>query len=178
MPSIFSHPAPTLCLGLAAGRSFVPWRLLVAGLFCSLLPDLDMLGFRLGISYSDILGHRGLSHSLVFALGVGLLAALAAPVLKSGRLAAGVVCGGSVLGHILLDAMTNGGLGVALWWPWSAERVFFTWQPIEVSPFSPKRFFSEWGLRVIKSEGLWIWLPSLTLAAAWRLCRTSRIERR
>ena len=32
---------------------------------------------------------------------------------------------------------------------------------IQVSPIGASRFFSEWGLEVIKSEAFWIGVPSL-----------------
>ena len=166
MPTVLSHPAPLLCLGLACGRRLVSRRLLLAGILCSVLPDLDVIAFRFSVSYADILGHRGLSHSLLFALGAGLLAALAAPLLQSGRRAAFLVCAGGAFSHIILDAMTNGGLGVALFWPFSEARYFFPWRPIAVSPLSLRRFFAQGGLNVLKSEAFWIWLPSLTAMAA------------
>ncbi len=161
MPTVLSHPAPLLCLGFACGRAMISWRLLLAGVVCSVLPDLDVIGFRLGVAYADALGHRGLSHSLLFALGAGLLAALAAPLLRSGRMAAFLFCAGGVLTHIALDALTNGGLGVALLWPVSDARYFFPWRPIAVSPLSIRGFLSGRGLEVLRSEALWVWLPSL-----------------
>src|SRR5258706_8976673 len=68
MPTLLSHPAVPLALGLAIGASRVSPRLLCAGVVASVIPDLDVVGFNFGISYSDILGHRGLTHSLGFAL--------------------------------------------------------------------------------------------------------------
>lgn len=74
MPTVFSHPAPVLALAAALGPRVVPPRLLLFGVFCAVLPDLDVIGFKLGIRYADLLGHRGFSHSLLFALLLGLLA--------------------------------------------------------------------------------------------------------
>ena len=45
---------------------------------CSALPDLDVIGFRFGIHYGDFWGHRGFTHSLVFA---ALLASVVALVM-------------------------------------------------------------------------------------------------
>ena len=171
MPTVFSHPAPLLCLGLACGRRSISWRLLFAGAVCSILPDLDVIGFKLGVAYADSLGHRGLSHSLLFALGAGLLAASAAPLLRATRALAFLVCAGGVLSHIALDAMTNGGLGVALFWPYSDARYFFSWRPIQVSPLSLRLFLSRGGLDVLTSEALLVWLPSLAGMAAIALFR-------
>jgi len=39
----------------------------MAGVACSVMPDLDVIGFRFGIRYGDFWGHRGFTHSLLFA---------------------------------------------------------------------------------------------------------------
>jgi inner membrane protein len=69
----------------------------------------------------------------------------------------------ATVSHPLLDMCTNGGLGVALYWPYSNERVFFDFRPIAVSPIGVSRFFTERGFAVMKSEFLWVWLPSIIL---------------
>ena len=63
--------------------------------------------------------------------------------------------------HGILDGMTSGGMGVAYFSPFNAERYFLPFRKIQVSPMSASRFFSEWGLVVIKSELFWIGIPSL-----------------
>ena len=63
--------------------------------------------------------------------------------------------------HGLLDALTNGGNGIALLSPITNERYFFPWTPIEVSPLSIKAFFSQRGFTVLISEMIWIWAPCL-----------------
>ncbi|MDR2926201.1 MAG: metal-dependent hydrolase [Azoarcus sp.] len=169
MPSLLTHPAPAIALGLAFGLRRVPPRLLIAALFFSLVPDFDGIGFRFGISYASWLGHRGFTHSLSFALLCGALGAWMAPALKASRLLSGTLIFLAVVAHIALDALTNGGLGVAIFWPFSDARYFFPWQPIQVSPISPKVFFmTERGLRVILSELRWVWLPLLLVALACR----------
>ncbi len=164
MPTIFSHPAPVLALGLAAGRQVMPPRLLLAGLACSVLPDMDVAGFFMGISYGDAAGHRGASHSLLFAGIMGALCALAAPWLHCKRLAAFLVGTFAIASHIALDAATNGGLGVGAFWPWDNTRYFMDWRPIEVSPLGINRFFSARGVEVLLSELTWAWLPCFTAA--------------
>ena len=62
----------------------------------------------------------------------------------------------------VIDALTNGGLGVAWLWPWSEQRFFFPTHPIAVSPFI-NGFFSERGLTVLASEARWVWLPCAVL---------------
>lgn len=66
--------------------------------------------------------------------------------------------------HAILDMMTNGGLGVAIFSPFDLTRYFFDFRPVVVSPIGVVRFFSEWGLNVVKSEIVWIILPALAAA--------------
>ncbi|WP_406233013.1 metal-dependent hydrolase [Isoptericola jiangsuensis] len=184
MPSIITHAAVPLALWCAADRGRIPPRLLAAGVIAAMLPDADVLAFALDIPYADAFGHRGASHSLLFS---GVLAALAAVLAFFGsrrpwsavssqpRLASTTstvqaavfvfVCAAS---HPLLDAMTSGGLGVALAWPWSEHRFFAPWRPIRVSPFAPQ-FFSARGLATLLSELRWVWLPLATAVVAWKL---------
>ena len=163
MTTLISHPLPVLALGLALGPRVVPPRLLLAGLLFTLLPDADVLAFRLGIAYADAFGHRGFSHSLLFAGLTGMLGALCCRPLGCGPLRAFAWIALASASHSLLDAATDGGLGVAWLWPWSEQRFFLPWRPIEVSPFV-RGFFSARGLEVLLSEARWVWLPCLGLA--------------
>ena len=64
----------------------------------------------------------------------------------------------------MLDAFTNGGLGVALLSPFDDTRYFFPFRPIEVSPLSVRAFFSAHGLAILRSELVWVWAPCALLA--------------
>lgn len=161
MPTVLTHAAVPLALALGLGSRIVTPRLLAAGVIASVLPDLDVLAFRLGIAYAHAFGHRGVSHSLLFAGALAVLACFAAPLLRSTRLAAALFVGACAASHGLLDTLTNGGLGVELFWPFSEERIFSTWRVIEVSPLSLSRVFSGRGVVVLQSELLWVWLPAL-----------------
>lgn len=86
--------------------------------------------------------------------------------LRSSRVTVFLFCFIACASHVLLDAMTNGGLGVAIAWPFNQHRYFLPFRPIEVSPVSISGFFSEWGLRVIYSEFLWVFLPAASVALA------------
>lgn len=179
MPSPFTHAFA----GLALGTVMVPGspRWIAAGVALAILPDADFIGFKLGIPYASMLGHRGLSHSLLFAACVSTAVVLvarwrrrAAPAERAGRatpplprlLWPYLVL--AALSHGLLDALTNGGLGIAFFAPFSAERHFFPWRPIVVAPLSVRRFFANRGVVVIASELAVVWIPGLALATvAW-----------
>ncbi|MFZ2267425.1 MAG: metal-dependent hydrolase [Azonexus sp.] len=171
MPTILTHLAPPLALRLGLGEPAVSRRLLAAGLLAAILPDLDVLAFRLHIPYAHVLGHRGFSHALFFALLLALLAMAGASLLRSSRRQAFGFVGLAAASHPLLDMITNGGLGVALWWPWSTGRVFAPWRVIEVSPLSLQRLLGPRGLAVLQSELLWVWLPALLAGLALLLLR-------
>lgn len=177
MPTIFTHVAVPLALGLALGRKALSPRLVAAGAFVSILPDFDTVAFKLGIAYADQFGHRGASHSLAIALAVGLLGAMVAPSLRTTRGRAFCFLAFCTASHPLLDALTSGGLGVALLWPWSHERFFAPWRPIAVSPIGAG-FFSARGVAVLWSELQWVWFPCAMLALQWAAIRKHVVERR
>lgn len=173
MPTFVTHAV----VGLAAGSVYknlqprpepLPWRFWLAAAALPVVPDLDVAAFALGIPYAHPLGHRGFVHSLLFATVLGLGTALLVSFARRrqpGRVFALAALFSTIAAsHPLLDAMTSGGLGIALLSPFDTTRYFFPVTPIEVSPIGIRRFFSEWGLRVALSELLWVWLPSLGLA--------------
>jgi inner membrane protein len=170
MPTVITHAAVPLLFGAAAGKRLISPHLLAAGAIAAMLPDADVIAFRFDVAYADAFGHRGAAHSLAMALLLGALAALACRTLHTTRWRAFVFVGLAALSHPLLDALTDGGLGVALAWPFSAERFFFPWRPIAVSPIGA-RFFSTRGLAVLASELRWVWLPCALAALALWLAR-------
>jgi inner membrane protein len=163
MPSIISHPAVAMAARMIGGRQWISNRLFAAAIIVSILPDADAIGFLMKIPYGNTLGHRGFSHSIVFALAISLLGMLLASRLRARRITVFLVLFISIISHDILDAMTNGGLGTAFFSPFSNERFFFPWRPIRVAPLSIGRFIGRSGWVVLCSEFVWIWLPSLTV---------------
>ena len=167
MASAFSHAVAALSIGTCFYRPQIPKRVWIAGAACSVIPDIDVIGFRFGIHYGDFWGHRGFTHSLVFA---ALLSGLAALILSRrglagiGRAALFAYLFLATASHGVLDAMTNGGLGVAFFSPFENSRYFLPWRPIRVSPISVHRFFSGRGYVVLQSELLWVWIPAILFA--------------
>lgn len=176
MPTVFSHPAVPLAIGLGLGSKVVSKRLLVAGVVTSILPDLDVLAFRFDIPYVSALGHRGFTHSLSFALLVALIGTAASRTLHTTFRTAFLFLFLATASHGILDAFTDGGLGIAFLWPWSAERFFAPIRPIRVSPLSISRFFSQRGVSVLQSELIWIGLPCVLAALALSLHRFGHFQ--
>lgn len=165
MPTIFSHAAASLALGLGLGPAMVPRRLMAAGVVAAVVPDLDVVTFHFGIAYSAGLGHRGFSHSLVVAALVGLAGAAGHRLLGAGFVRALLFLFVATASHGVLDAVTNGGLGVAFLWPWSGERYRApdALRVVEASPIPLGRFLSARGLAVLGSELRWIWPPAVAV---------------
>jgi len=173
MPSAFGHILVPLSLRIGLGAKRMNARLTVFCAGSAVLPDLDTIGYALGVPYGSVWGHRGASHSLAFALAWALVSVFAARKLGAGRWIMFCTVWISTSSHTLLDMLTNGGKGVALFWPWSSERWFFPLRPIRVSPIGTG-FFSERGLQVMGSEVCWVGIPSLALVLVllgWRLVR-------
>jgi inner membrane protein len=128
----------------------------------SLLPDIDVIGFAMGVRYGDPWGHRGATHSMVMAVAVGLaIGAIAARLNRPGSRTA-LVASAVLASHALLDTMTDGGLGCALLWPISLTRYFAPWRPIPVAPIG-FGFLSADGA-VIALVELGLFLPALVFA--------------
>jgi len=139
----------------------------------SALPDADV-ATHLWFAYSDPLGHRGAFHSLAFyAMLASCVAAL--PQFDTQRLRAGLGAFAAMASHSLLDMLTNGGLGIALWWPLSDERLFFAWRPIPVSPLSPARFFTGRGLTILAGEAPFV-VPVVTAVWWWKWRRQAPVD--
>ena len=162
MASIFGHGMVGYTLVKVANKQNLKW-LLWAAVFSTILPDFDVLGFNLGIAYGDPLGHRGFTHSIVFALiwALSLMFTLG----RNNKVIWFLVIFISTMSHGILDAMTSGGKGVGFFIPFNNDRFFFPFQDIRVSPIGIGKFISERGIQVILSEFKYIFLPCFIILA-------------
>jgi inner membrane protein len=137
------------------------WLLSIA---CSSVPDVDVIGYRwLYIPYYDFFGHRGFFHSPFFAALLSILI-VCMFYRKEGIFSKQwwkyfLYFFILTASHGILDAMTNGGNGIALLSPINNNRYFLPWTPIEVSPLTIRRFLSPRGVTVLINELIWIWVP-------------------
>ncbi len=166
MASAFTHAFTAFTIGKLLPGHSLGWKTLCLGMFCAAMPDLDVVSFKLGIPYEHMFGHRGITHSIAFA-------ALTALVIKGifYRKVAWTSHLGifllsffflSTVSHAVLDAMTTGGKGVAIYAPFDNSRHFLPWRFIKVSPIQMSDFFGEWGKRVLISEFKYVWIPCMT----------------
>jgi inner membrane protein len=168
-----------LAVGLAAasyspGLKTARWSAIAAWSALSLLPDADVIGFSFGVEYGEPWGHRGATHSLTFSLALGLAIGLATSRLtarpwRTALLASCVLCS-----HGLLDAMTYGGIGPALLWPFDSTRYLSPWQPIAAAPIG-LAFLSPRGLWIAATETL-LFAPLIVFAIRRLLHRDRRAE--
>ena len=127
----------------------------------ALLPDADVISFAFGIPYESQWGHRGFTHSAFFAFVMGLFSTF---LFSENKKSVFLLATLSTFSHPLSDMLTDGGLGVALWWPFDTGRYFFPWRPIEVSPIGIGNFIGLRGLQVLASELVVMWIPLLGIA--------------
>jgi inner membrane protein len=156
MASLFGHGLLGYTLSKTADNKSNGLLVLLA-IGSAILPDIDVLAFNFGIPYSHPFGHRGFTHSIVFALlwaGV-----LALTVGKSRKRLFFITLFFATVSHGILDALTTGGRGVGFFIPFKMERFFFPFRPIKVSPIGISKFFSDWGFQVIISELKYIAIP-------------------
>jgi inner membrane protein len=165
MASAFSHAFVALALGKISSHRTLSWPVLLTGVVCSVVPDLDVIGFAFGIRYGDLWGHRGMTHSFFFA--VLLSAALVALGYRQDssvtRARIGLYLFLCTASHGVLDALTDGGLGVAFFSPFDPTRYFFPMRPVAASPIGIGDFFNGQAFHILTSEIVWIWLPTMAI---------------
>jgi inner membrane protein len=163
MPTIITHALVPITIAVVAGRRRIAPPVALLGGLMAILPDADVIGFGLGVAYADTWGHRGALHSLAMAAMITGLIALVWRQARQAWSAAFLFV--SMASHGLLDTVTSGGLGIALFWPFDDTRYFAPWRPIRVSPIGV-HFFSLRGLETLLSELRWVWLPCGVAIAA------------
>jgi inner membrane protein len=180
MPTVVSHSLVAIAFSEAFEKSKTLkfWTL---SILCSIIPDIDVVMFGFGIPYQHMFGHRGFTHSVVFALIIAFF----------------TVCFGYreigkytkkwwkyfcyflilLLVHDLLDAMTSGGLGIGFFIPFDSTRYYLPFRPIRASPLSLTRLFDSEGKRVIVSEIVWVWIPTGALLLLSKLIGVLRRDK-
>jgi inner membrane protein len=152
-----------MAVGLAVGRLAAPRgrpaaRAMALHACLAMLPDLDAAGALLGRPFAPPFGHRGATHSLLFAM----VAALAVALASRERARAFGFAFLALASHGPLDMCTHGGRGVALLWPLVEERVRFPFAPLAAAPMG-LRLVSARGLRLLLGEAL-LFSPLLAFA--------------
>ena len=178
MATAFTHAFVASAIGSLGPRELSPLKVGLVLSAVAMLPDLDVIAFPLGIPYEHPLGHRGLTHSLPFAAGVGLLVPwLVFPEVRGFTRSWWVLVLLVFLAsasHGFLDAFTDAGLGLGFFLPFKDARYFFPWRVLETSPVSPAAFFRGRSLGILVNEFLWVWLP---VGVLWLAARRTVLRR-
>jgi inner membrane protein len=173
MATLYTHAVA----GLGIAQLYTPqrrtWLYWTLAAVLPVLPDCDVFSIA---AYGTILGHRGFTHSLLFAFWLAFLAAsLTFRALRANLWALTAVFFAALASHGILDALTKGGENIPFFWPAMATR-YGNWGPIPVSdlgfePPDPRRS------RALRSELLWIWLPTTVWIVGMILYRLARRRR-
>lgn len=156
MASIIGHGVVGYTILKVASKSSLKVLILLA-IVSSILPDIDVLAFHSGIPYDAPLGHRGFTHSILFAMIWAVVLMLIFG--RAHKKLFFLVIFLSTVSHGILDAMTTGGRGVGFFIPFENERYFLPFKVIKVSPLNISDFFSEWVWQVILSEFKFVVIP-------------------
>ncbi|HEV2947264.1 MAG TPA: metal-dependent hydrolase [Gemmataceae bacterium] len=156
MPTIYTHGV----VGLGAAGAAFPrqgsWLFWILAGFLPMIPDFDAFSTA---PYGTTFGHRGFTHSFVFALGVALITAgLTFKYLGMRFWILAIFFFAITASHGVLDAFTSGGYGILWLWPFSDAR-FGPWGPIPVADIGFD-WPNPWTSRAVCFELLWIWLPT------------------
>ena len=123
-------------VGLAAARLYtarpMPWTYWGLAAVLPIIPDLDVFS---SAAYDTILGHRGITHTFLFALLLALVAAAATfRYFRVHWWSLAALFFVIIASHALLDAMTRGGEDVPLFWPLGGR--YGNWGPLLLSDMS------------------------------------------
>jgi inner membrane protein len=164
MPSSIGHALVATAIGAPLAPADPTRRYWIAGILCAVLPDLDAVGRPFGWGDFGFLGgHRALTHSIFFAVVLGVVVALLA--FRDvrwrgyrGRIIAYLVL--ATASHGALDAFAAYGDGVEFFAPLSAARYAAPWRPLD-----------------LLNEIVWIWFPAVLMIVTVRRLRTSHHSR-
>jgi inner membrane protein len=179
MCTFLTHGFVAIAAGKAAFARRMPARFWAAALFCSIVPDADVVLHTFGVRYGDVFGHRGFSHSLLFAALLSLLVMVT--VFRSEKAFSGrwwkLLAFFFLLtaSHGVLDAFTDGGRGIAFLSPFDTTRYFWPWTPIAVPYIGLRAQLQPYTLEVLLSEFVFVWLP---VTALWGVVMGVRQLRR
>ena len=150
VPTPISHAAVGYAIGAWAPHDVPPSarRVCLVAAACAALPDIDVLGFA---------AHRGITHSIAFAVVaavVGTLALFPGTEMRTRRQIALILLV-ALLSHSCLDALSQYSLGIEFFAPFSDERFRFVWTPLRRSGAL---------IDQLVQEALVVFLPAVVLA--------------
>lgn len=162
MPTSLSHAAAGLAIASVLKPAKATSRYWMLAAACAAIPDIDALSLPLRLPPNDLLGHRGITHSVLFAVGLSaVVTALWFPRERVGddRWRIWLAMCLATMSHGLLDALSSYGHGVALLAPMWNQHLCFSSRPLGNIGVGHRGVLSL-SLRVAANEAIWIWMPS------------------
>ncbi|QNM82099.1 metal-dependent hydrolase [Sphingomonas sabuli] len=177
MPTVLTHAVLPLVGVVALSSPPVSRRLVVAAMVAGMLPDADVVGRAFGIPHTADLGHRGATHSILFAALAGFIGLTLHRWFDVPRRRAALVLFLSTLSHPLTDMLTDGGKGMMLFWPVEHDRFAFLARPVTVSHVGLQDLFSGRIWSVLASEAVFLIAPAIVLGLLFHAARRSFARR-
>jgi inner membrane protein len=171
MATDYTHAVVGLGLARLYAIKPMPWAYWGLAAILPIVPDFDVFS---PAAYGTLLGHRGFTHSLAFALVLGVVAA--GLTFRRFQVTWWSLAGLfflMVASHGLLDALTRGGADVPLFWPLS--KCYGNWGLLPLSDIALD-WPNPWSSRALRAELLWVWLPTGLLVALVMIYR--RLKRK
>jgi inner membrane protein len=166
MATDYTHAVVGLGLARLYATKPMPWTYWGLAAILPIVPDFDVFS---SAAYGTWLGHRGFTHSLVFALLLSIVVAGATSRwFRSNWWSLSILFFAIIASHGFLDAITRGGENIPFFWPFGDR--YGNWGLIPVSDIAlelPDPRHS----RAIRGELLWVLLPTgllVGLVAAYR----------
>jgi len=169
MPSSFTHAFAGCVIARHCLLKANSFRLIALCIGVAIFPDADVVMHFCGFPDTHMLGHRGITHSIPFAV---LFALLLTPCgarfvnLRSARWKLFFLLLLCLLSHPMLDAFTNSNTGVALLAPFDNSR-FKVPNPLLIDSPLVDEFYGIAAVLALSSEFCLIWFPYL-LYLYWR----------
>jgi inner membrane protein len=151
-----------VALGLVAARAYhertdVPLVPLAAvGILLAALPDTDLMVRAHFATEGTAFAHRGLTHSLAFAVVLGAVVGWLASRWGLPRLLTSMFAAATLASHGLVDMFSDTSLGSELFWPFSSARYLAPVRPVLCAPLG-WAFFSRAGLTAVVREVVVFW---------------------
>jgi inner membrane protein len=164
--TIYSHAVVGAGLARLYAARPMPWAYWGLAVILPTLPDLDVFSMA---AYGDPLGHRGITHSLLFALLLGTAAAgVTFSSFRTRWWSLAILLFVIIASHGVLDAMTRGGEGIPFCWPFGGR--YGNWGPLPLSDIAfdlpdPRHSLA------VRAELAWVWLPTIVVVGSTMLYR-------
>ena len=175
MATVITHALAASALSTLAPDKVSRSKMSISLAIVSALPDIDVVGFAYGVSYGDVMGHRGFTHSLSFALLSSLFCASfvfrATGIFSRAWWRVFGLLFVAAASHGFIDAFTDAGLGIGFFIPFDDTRYFFPWRPLETPPLGVAAFFNGPAVRILINEFIWVGIPVLLALGLHRSIR-------